>query len=185
MKVILTGVVFLLLSFNSLASADKENISKEILAPILEIVKSGEIYKGSLPAYNEFRKSKGKTPLTFSDLKPLFDKTAELSAGSYVKFFAEEFNDEELNFLRRLYSTDVGVEIFQAITKSLTTGKASKPNMSQFNKAQINSFNKVAKQNVNLAQGVSTRISNVNVKVQQYVSTEMQKFPELKALIMQ
>lgn len=178
-------LVFLLLSAFTCSAGEKDQLSYEILKPIIKLMRSGEIYKASLPTYNQYRQKQGKQPLTYEDLKPLFDKTAEISEGAYLKYFSEEFSLDELSFMKDLFSTDVGKEIFAKLTQSITTGVPHKPDLRQFNSKQIALFNSVASNNIALSQGFASRVQKVNMAVQKHAAEEFKKYPELKALISQ
>lgn len=182
---ILHRVFLFLLLFTTFTchAGEKEDLSYEILKPIIKLMRTGELYKGSMPIYNKYRSKQGKSPLTYKDLKPLFDKTAELSEKAYLQYFSKEFSLEELQFLKELYSTDVGKTIFSSITKALITGHAEKMNFDQFSNKQKLIFNKIGLKNISLVNGSAQRIKDVNKSVQKHVAEEFKKYPELMSII--
>ncbi|MDH5433962.1 MAG: hypothetical protein OEY19_08445 [Gammaproteobacteria bacterium] len=183
MNIYLKFTFLLFLSFNLSAEESNQALSAKLLKPIIQVLRTGDIYRSSLPVYNEYRQKIGKPPLSYNDLSPLFSKTAELTEHAYIDAFSSSFSTEELLFLNKLFSTTLGQEIFSSLTRSITSGKVQKPDLSGFDQKYKLEFNKVASENIELTKEFSQKVQKINLEVQQEVQKKMMMFPELKALI--
>lgn len=183
-KIILALILFSMSTMSySKEAANKEELASHLLTPILEVVREGRLYKASLPFYNQYRESKGKSPLSYQDLKPLFDKTAVVSEKVYIEEVAKAFSLQELQFLQELFSTKAGKQIMSSITSAIRSGNTSKPDFAQLTDADKKEFEAVASKNSALAMGFGQKMSAINVTVQKQVKHYFNNNPEFKNLI--
>ncbi len=176
-------LVFSFLSIGSLqAEPSKAELSYSVIEPLINLLRSGEIYKASVPKYNEFRKQQGKPALKYEDIEPVFKASAEITEKAYIEEFSNEFSKEELSFLKKVFATNVGKAIFSSLAKSLASGVPEKPNMSQFSPEDKKEFEQAAAENMQLLSQFGLRAKKINVAVQQNVVKQMDENPELKKL---
>lgn len=177
-------IVFLIVLASSLAhaeaSADKLALSHQILSPLVQMLRSGELGKAFLPPYNKHRASKGKRPLSLEEIEPIFQQTSAATEKAYVDAFANEFSLEELQFIDKLFSTKFGADLMSAFSQSVASGSSKQSDPSRFPDEDIAAFKKVAQENPELFYSLTSRLERVSTAARNKLAAFIKTQPELK-----
>lgn len=176
-------VLLLVFSSSLVYGGDAEHkaiLTNKILDPLIQLLRSGELNKASLPSYNKFRESKGRRPVTYEEVEPIFKASSQATESAYVEAFADEFSLEELKFLSSLFSTKIGISLMNSISQSITTGGPNKPDLSRITKKEQLEFERVASKNPDLAKNLWSRIEKVNAGAREKFSIYAKSRSDLK-----
>lgn len=162
------------------ASADQLALSNQILSPLIQLLRSGDLSKAFLPPYNKHREAKGKRPLSLEEIEPIFKQTSEATEKAYIDAFATEFSLEELQFISRLFSTKFGIGLMETFSQSVASGSPKKPDASRFTDKDIAEFQSVSQENPELFHSLSARLERVSAAARTNLSVFAKAHPELK-----
>ncbi len=161
-------------------SAEKIVLSTQLLSPMIQLLRNGDLGKLFLTSYNKHRESKGKRPLRPEEVEPVIRQSAGATEKAYVDAFANEFSVKELQFITKLFSTKIGTELMAAFSQTAASGSLSKPDLSHVTEQDIAEFKSVAQENPALFDSLSARLENVNAEARTNFSAFVKAHPELK-----